>query len=478
MAGRSVSPGAALLRSSRMFSIPAPIPVPPGDHAAATRFYSPTATIAYPTHLTVTTTSSSRVNGDWGFKRPFPAKTTTKTTYPLIRVRQVDSAEHVTDFQSASDHAITLRKYQEMHLPISLPSGNSRDSFSQSTTPKSVFEEAGDVTALNEEQKIELANKRWKFSGPWLAGMTDGDFNRYLEKTARGKRSEFRAFLRKTLAAEITASQAQKAIEAGENEEPSKVTASDITDTQFTDYLRELRDDRMALYNLVSRFLDLAPIDLGIEYNYISRLTPGKERVLERGSPYGANGPPITHPSAGISYLRTRNFQENHPIYGPQQYHAPVKGRVVKPSGGGNFWPSIGVAGFIASTPSGDSVFNAKAQRLQGKFKKTLHQIDLANSGGSKIYVDPYAATVDSYGRVCINIGEANPVAEVIQKELGGEATVLEDELRAMEVPEVPRNTNTPRSFSSRPGHRVSGSASSYGLGIGRHAHARRTREH
>ncbi|XXG99139.1 hypothetical protein Hte_005474 [Hypoxylon texense] len=470
MAGRGVSPGAALLRSSRMFSMPAPIPAPPGNYSSATKHYSPTATINYPTHLTVTTTSSSRINGDWGFKRPFPLKTTTNTTYPLVRVRQVDSIEHVTDFQSASDHTITLQKFQELNLPISVPPPVSYG------TPilTSPFEESGDVTALNAEQKAELANKRWKFTGPWLAGMTDGDFNRFLEKEVRGRRSEFRAFLRENLAAEMTADQARKAREAGETAEPPTISAGDITDEEFMDHLRELRQDRMALYNLVGRFLDLAPVDLDTEYRMVGTMAPGRPRVLDRGSPYGANGPPITHPSAGISYLRTRNFQENHPIYGPQKDHPPVKARVLKPTHfrTGNFRPSIGVAGFVVSPTVQDTMFNATKGWSPSKFVKALHEIELEERGGSKLYVQPTMATVDSSGRVCISISETSPESEVVQKEMVGEGSVFDQVVKEIETPQVPRNpmnaSGSP-GFSAplgqrRPGSLRDGNARNYGF--------------
>ncbi|KAI8961607.1 mitochondrial ribosomal protein MRP51 [Daldinia sp. FL1419] len=465
MAGRSVSPGAALLRSSRMFSMPTPIPGPPGDLSSATKHYSPTSTIHFPTHLTVTTTASSRVNGDWGFKRPFPLKTTTNTTHPLARVRQVDSIEQVTDFQSASDHTITLRKYQELNLPISVPIANALDTYSAVKYTKSVFEEDADVTALNDEQKVELANKRWKFTGPWLAGMTDGDFKKFLEKKVRSKRTEFRAFLKKVLAAELSEKQA---LNASENAQPPPVTADEIADDQLVDYLKELRQDRMTLYNLVSRFLDLAPVDLGTELQLLGRLAPGKKKEFARGSPYGATGPPITHPSAGLSYLRTRNFQENHPIYGPQLHHAPVKARVLKPTSKStnNYKPSIGVAGFIGSTPAGDTAFNSSKQRSLSKFNAALHNLDLETYGGSKVYVQPEMASVDSAGRVLINLGEPNEQSQMVQKELVGEGTVFDELVKKSQAPPIPRNPRETGSFSARPGSsRIPGSASSYGLG-------------
>ncbi|KAI0888867.1 mitochondrial ribosomal protein MRP51 [Annulohypoxylon maeteangense] len=466
MAGRSVSPGAALLRTSRMFSMPPPIPSPTGDYSSATKHYSPSATIPFPTHLAVTTTSSSRLAGDWGFKRPFPLKTTTDTTYPLVRVKKVDSIEQVTDFDSASDHVITLRKYQEMALPVSVPA------VSASRYHKSVFEEDSDVTALDDEKKKEMVNKRWKFTGPWLAGMTDGDFSRFLEKTVRGRRIEFRAFLRETLAAEMTTDQAKAAREAGEPE-PPKVTASEISEQQLNDFMRVLRVERMTLYNLVSQFLDLAPVDVDVSLRLLGKFMPGSAKEFENGSPYGISGPPITHPSAGISYLRTRSFLENHTLYGPQKHHAPIQARILKPTNLAtqNFRPSIGVAGFVANTTNADTAFNAVRGRGTTKFQKQLFGFELEKRGGSKVYVDLSSATIDSFGKIIINVDESSSESEVVQKELAGELAEGESVLehlvrareRAQERSQIPLN---PRSGLSGMNsyNRLQGSASNYGL--------------
>ncbi|KAI1470802.1 mitochondrial ribosomal protein MRP51 [Daldinia caldariorum] len=466
MAGRSVSPGAALLRSSRMFSMPAPIPPPPGDFSSATRHYSPTSTIPFPTHLTVTTTASSRVTGDWGFKRPLPLRTTTKTTYPLARVRQVDSVEQVTDFQSASDHTVTLWKYQEMNLPITVPIANAQDTFSTTKHLKSVFEEDSDLTALDDKQKVELVNKRWKFTGPWLAGMTNGDFKKFIEKKVRNRRADFRAFLKKIFAAEMSQKRAREAEAAGEPV-PPEVSVDEISEDELTEYLRKLRQDRMTLYNLVSRFLDLAPVDLQTSLSMLGQLAPGTRLELARGSPYGADGPPITHPSAGLSYLRTRNFQENHALYGPQLNHAPVKARVLKPTNftTNSFNPSIGVAGFVASMPTGDTSFNTSKQRNLSEFNSALHKLDLEKYGGSKVYVQPHMATVNSAGRILVNVEEANSESQLVQKELVGEGTIYDDLVKKGEIPQIPRNPRYTGSFSARPGSRIPGNAGNYGLG-------------
>src|ERR1700710_1203320 len=125
MASRGVSPGGALLRASRIFSIPPPLPRPASDLSSIAIFNSETATLPHPIHLTITTPQTSLARGDWGFKRPLPLRSTTRTSTPLIRVHSIDTYEHITEFGSASDHAINLQKWQEMGVPLTIPNSSS-----------------------------------------------------------------------------------------------------------------------------------------------------------------------------------------------------------------------------------------------------------------------------------------------------------------------------------------------------------------
>ncbi|KAI3318653.1 hypothetical protein HD806DRAFT_540000 [Xylariaceae sp. AK1471] len=460
MAARSVSPGAALLRSSRMFSMPTPIPAAPGDYSSATKHHSATATIPYPTHLTITTPSTSRINGDWGFKRPLPLKTTIKQTYPLVRIRQVDSTEHVTDFRSASDHTMTLKKFQELNLPISVPSEKI------SRQPRSVFEEDGDVTAIEPDQAKATENKRWKFKGPWLAGMTDGEFNKWLEKNVRTKRNEFRAYLKEVYAKDLTEEQRAGAIR-DDLPVPPEVKASDITEDQLVEYLRDIRQDRLVLFRHVSRFLDLAP--LTTETEYLSSMKLYRPQPFDNENPYGTNGPPITHPSAGLSYLRTPNFMDNHPIYGPQKHHPVVKARILKPRnvGTGVHEPVIGVAGFVADRPLEQRILGSAAS-LNSPRGRALGQLDLERHGGSKLYYKLDSASIDSGGRVRIGVSEPGhlTVGESVVKELLGETTekyeVYSKSMQSNAPTELPRN---PRSQGLQRRSQIYGSRESYGLG-------------
>ena len=468
-ATRNVSPGAALLRASRMFSMPTPISAASGDFSSATKHHSPTATLPHPTHLAVTTPFSSRLTGDWGFKSPLPLKTTLNTTIPLVRVKQVDSTEHVTDFKSASDHTITLEKFQELHMPITVPpSDTSYNSIGAAgfniETVKSIFEEESDVTAITEEQKETLQHKRWRFKGPWLAGMTDGDFEKYVDKEARGRRAEFRAFLRKRLAVEMTEERARKASEEASEVVPEPVFAEEVTNQQLTNYIKRLRADPISLYRIVGLFLDLAPLAKPVGYH---NMIPGQNYTFYPENPYRRTGPPKTHPSAGISYLRTRNFQENHPLYGPQLKHAPVEARVVMPRHppSGNANPVVGVGGFI-TRPDQNSSFNNFKSAMGKQLDRSLIEFDLETPGGVKKLTNIKDAYVDSTGRVIMRVDDAEAMAKVVQKEMMGLGNVSEDDLRGTTQYDAPPRRPT-NGLLRRGTNQRMGSSSAYGMSSG-----------
>ncbi|KAF9881715.1 hypothetical protein CkaCkLH20_00861 [Colletotrichum karsti] len=395
-----------------MFSVPKPLPPAGGDAAAVSRHLSPTATTPYPTHQTITTPESSRAIGDWGFKRALPVHKTIKSSTPAVRIRQIDSIEKVTDYRSASDHTITLQKFQEMNLPLSLPATNRARVGGLNNAPKSVFEDEGDFTTLEPGRPEE---NRWKFKGPWLAGLTKGQFDKYMRKNVRSKREEFRSFLKKRNAEQMNAAALQKALDQG-HEPPTPLTAEDITDEQLIEYQRRLRSDRVTLFSLVSEFLDLAPLQPPSFF---------KDRIdtAKRPSVYAENGPPMSHPSAGISYLRTAAFAENHPVYGPQAHQTPVLARIVQPRSTQQT-AKLGVGGFITEVPLGDTAFNARAFAGGKTTIPGIQSFDPDIEGGAKSFVQPQYARVDSSGSIQITVGEADTEAQLIYKELVGKADI------------------------------------------------------
>ncbi|KAL7807023.1 mitochondrial ribosomal protein MRP51 [Trichoderma aethiopicum] len=444
MSGRAVSPGGALLRTSRMFSLPKPLPEPPstnlhiGDHKSATM------TRPYPQHQSLTSPLASREKGDWGLKRPFPLKSTMATSTPYIRVKQVDTVENVTNFASAADHSLSLEKFQELRVAMSVPFNTDKKSHAASTRSemwhKSVFEEDMDFTDFKGGRGDD---RRWKFQGPWLARMTEGEFVEYLNKKVRPKRAQFRALLKEKLADDITTSQNKAAKDEGKPP-PPKFEARDITEAQFTDYLRALRNDRVTLYALVSKFLDLAP--LGQPVGIIHAFWAERDS-LAPDSPYGKSGPPPSHPSAGISYLRTSSFMENHPVYGPQGKRAPALARVVYPRTG-PIPPKLGVGGFVADAPSGDNEFNPKYNSRMSVGKGVLNGImhlDTTTFGGAKAYVEASTATVDPSGKVVLRLREADPEAQVIARESRGLTEIYHDGPTKSYVPSEPAKQKSTR---------------------------------
>ncbi|KAL1882825.1 hypothetical protein Daus18300_000463 [Diaporthe australafricana] len=448
-ASRTLSPGGALLRASRMFSLPQAIPPPPGDYQAATSYNSETATQAYPTLQTVTAPENFRQRGDWGFKRNFPMRSTAKTSTPYLRVKQVDSIEHVTDFASAADHALTLEKWQEMNvaisLPHSMPMGLPTSISSMGIKPESVFENKYDFTAIDKEKIEGSGQMRWKYEGPWLAKLTEGEFQKYIKKVVRPRRTEFRQFLRQELAPRLTQDAKISASEKGGDEEAAKVQElrpEQVTEAQLTAYLRELRSDRHMLFKLVGKFLDLAPIEDPEDSDMLGDLKPGQSRMLERRNPYAEYGPPITHPSAGLSYLRTTSFLDNHPAYGPLKYHPPVKGRVLGSSGDLYNKPgSLGVGGFVVGTKPVSKEF----------FRQQSRNSDPNVEGGQKAWAHIFSAQVSSHGRVMLHAEEVedrtNGESRLVQQEMLGEKQVFhkaaEDSAEDFRLPlRGPRSAN------------------------------------
>ncbi|KFY21722.1 hypothetical protein V493_07171 [Pseudogymnoascus sp. VKM F-4281 (FW-2241)] len=474
MATRSVSPGGALLRASRMFSVPAPVQRQASELASNATFGSDSATLPHPTHLSISTPPSSRSKGDWGFKRNLPLRSTTKTSTPVIRISSVDTYDHITEFGSAADHTLTLRKWQELNMPLTAPSVAVAGTYGPGnrTPGRGVFETDTDIT----ETGVDAANKdkRWKFEGPWLAGQTEAEFNEYVRTEVAKRRPAFRKFLQNHKADQDTKDAQRKAREAGV-EAPEPLKATEMTEEEMTGYLRILRQDRSELFRLIRDFLDLPPSpSVNTDYGSIAEslftdMTSGslsgktvkaEDYIQKSSSPYANTGPPKTHPSAGLSYLRTGAHISNHPVYGPQQDHAPVQGRVILPKNAavGSFAPKLGVAGVVVDIPTSSDYFNtstfghgrkrSNVERLPG-----LINIEPEKVGGSKVYLSPKSATIDSKGRINLSVTGAQNAAVAVL-----EGTV------STAAPQSPVDSGR-TSFQSAFG-RSSGAASSKGYGM------------
>ena len=368
------------MRNSRLFSLPPPLPRPSGTLTASQRFDSESATLPYPTQAAIETTPSSLARGDWGLKRSLPLKSTARTSTPVIRINgDVDSINHIVDFDSAADHALNLKKWQEIGLPAS-KAETPRKTMARPVTRtgqelpiphRSVFEDLDDNTEAGDDV---VARGRWKYEGPWLAGQSQGEFNHYTEENIRKWKGEFREFLRERLVQKVTGARRRAALDSGEI---TPARPAKISDAELEVYLKNLRRDDTALFPLIEEFLDL----------------PSAQRGSEVWNADGsADGPPATHPSAGVSYLRSSAHTPNHPVLGPQREERPIRGRVLVAQAPGRATALVGVGGIVSE----DS-----RMRLFKTYEKVgMHEFDPDVPGGAKISVHPERMSIDSQGRI------------------------------------------------------------------------------
>jgi hypothetical protein len=298
---------------------------------------------------------------------------------------------------------------------------------------RSVFDNKIDSTALRDTSD-EALDARWRFDGPWIAGLTDGEFATYVTKQVRKRKPEFIKMLRTACADAITKENQRQATEGGQ-EAAQSVQASDITEEQFSEYMKTLRHDRVELYRHIRKFLDLPPAPNSLlpgGNDWLSSVLDGtrespmdiKDVQPTSDSPYADLGPPKTHPSAGISYGRSSAHTFNHPQYGPQAKPPPIQARVVMPKGAGvgNFAPVLGVGGFVVDVPSGENSFNLRnsGSRQSGNAIPGLINIEPHKIGGSKGYVQLKSASVDAKGRVILKVDQAdNEAVAVLEGKVG-----------------------------------------------------------
>ena len=476
MSAARLSPAASLLRNSKLFSLPPTLTLPPQEASSETIASSDTATTPYPIRAAIETPRLSLNRGDWGLKRSLPLKTTTKTGTPVIRVqRGLDTPEHTVDFESAADHVLNLQKWQQLHMPVQYPSpvgpsydetkvhgvfNHTRDNTTNISNetwtgiwpsispedralrvPKSTHDEGvefmrskteeaeltGRQPPVNHERRAPAiqAVKRWRYDGPWLAGMTGMEFNEFLEKKVRKRRKEFRGRVEAQWYLDREAAARAKALEEGTLEESSSLHKDTIEERQaqpevsvsvkrlppmdeedYQKYLRALRRRPQIFGPLIAEFLDLpdGPKRPLTERTRNAVWEYGRDTVAS--SDYSNTGPPRTHPSAGLAYSRSRNFAMNDGTYGPQKNATPVVGRVLKTfrSGSGTS-AHLGVAGFVTpplnkDTLGGNGYFSAHASK----------------SGGQKVLVVPSVAMVNVEGMLDLHV-RAAPGTHVLEND-------------------------------------------------------------
>ncbi|KAL8775255.1 MAG: hypothetical protein Q9209_000261 [Squamulea sp. 1 TL-2023] len=448
MATKRLSPTASLLKNSRLFSLPPPLPQPSHDFTATSNFNSDTATLPYPTHASIETTQSSLSRGDWGLKRPLPQKSTANTSTPSIRIDDIDSIDHITEFESAADHTLTLQKWLEIGLPVSLPV-KQRGAFVANTTlntraipPTSVFESTYDNTDSKDDQND---TRRWKFKGPWLAGKTEGDFNHYLERHIKQRKLEFRNFVHNRLLKEKRLECRRKAQESGDSADDQV----EVAESEIDSYLKQLRHDEVRLYMLVEDFLDL-PISVD----------PQQAEATFAVMMDSDQGPPKTHLSAGLSYLRTASHMTNHPVLGPMEEDPPVQARILRPQRTNavvkHYCALLGVGGVTAEDSTMRTFHTDKPMGRPGK--PGIQSFDAETEGGAKMWVLPDRASIDPHGRLKLHTLRVSHADEAIYENVVPEPNV------GKQPPNNPAFSTMPRLDSPR--RSKTGSGLGYGLSV------------
>ncbi|KAE8350401.1 mitochondrial ribosomal protein MRP51 [Aspergillus coremiiformis] len=393
MATARISPTANLLRKSRLFALPQALKPPQDPPSSRVVSESDTATLPHPIRASIVTPASSLARGDWGLKRPLPARSTSaKSSRPVVRVKALDTFEHVTDFESAADHTVTLEKFQELHMPLSLPA---KVNYATSIVPRhqSPFESHVDNTDTSKGLG-ETGAKQFRHSGPWLARQTEVEFNTYLQKV-RNKKPELLQKLRQRLVEKRTAERKKQAQDNGEDLE--LLEPVQVTEEEFQTYIKSLRTDPFSLGPVVFELLDLpsppaVPSDrIGDKYYQ----SPGTKLS---SAEYAVFGPPKTHPSAGLSYTRSHALIYNHPKFGPQACQRPVEARILRPKGRFKGKTSKAIAG-VGGIAVED--LNAMAFVEQGAPPGVAY-FDASIPGGAKYWATPIRASVDSQGRLSL----------------------------------------------------------------------------
>ncbi|KAE8146042.1 NAD(P)-binding protein [Aspergillus avenaceus] len=430
-----VSPTANLLRKSRLFAVPQALQPPREPPTSKVVRESDTATLPYPTRASIVTPASSLARGDWGLKRALPAKSTSgRSSRPVVRVKALDTFEHITDFESAADHTVTLEKFQELHMPLSLPS---KVNYATSIVPRhqSPFESHVDNTNTSAGVD-ETGAKQFRHSGPWLAGQTEAEFNTYLNKVRKNK-PELLQKLRERFIEKRTAERRKQAQDNGEDLEA--LAPLQVTEEEFQTYLKSLRVDPFSLGPVVFELLDL-PSPPSVPTDRIGQKYYQSPGTKLSSAEYAVSGPPKTHPSAGLSYARSHALIYNHPQYGPQAYQRPVEARILRPKGRfkGKTAKAIAGVGGIAVED-----LNAMTFVEQGS-PAGLAYFDASVPGGAKYWVTPIRASVDSEGRIGLASYRASATAKAPYN--------IEDYKKPNSIPEIARGERfVPRLDRQRP---------------------------
>ena len=464
---QSLSPTANLLRNSRLFSLPNPLPRPVVGETvgAGITKASDSATLPYPTHQAIVTTRSSLARGDWGLKRNLPARARVlQSSDPVLRITQLDTIEHVTDFDSAADHVRTRQKWEQMGVPMMKGMQQMGTINRTASTPTSAFERRDDTTSYSARDGLdesglrlqalkdnmqarklaeshngspqqfspvtlppvsaEIHNtRRWKHEGPWLPGQSAEEFVAYTSREIGKRREAFNEVLIEFVKNKIYKTRQLAASQSGETPpfDPTEAHAwqkareeqwANISDDDVTDGIKALRKETAnnpvsskLVQELIVPFLRLPTIRI----KATTYQEDASKRDFEKLGFDQESAPLSTHPSAGLGYLRTKAYLTTHPILGPQLRTTPIPSRVLQArqtAFSKESYARLGVAGFVANDDQrATDVSSAKRNAFQNA--RDVETIDIVTPGGKKVLVNPQFGSVSNDGRIHIKIERA-----------------------------------------------------------------------
>ena len=304
--------------------------------------------------------------------------------------------------------------------------------------------------------------QRWKYAGPWIAGMSEGEFQQFLERRIEGRKGEWREYLRKYQVEEAIKQRRSRARDVGQ-----PLSAQDIeklkrhlrpTDADLDELEKGLREEHTSdpsnknlsstLTALLTSFLDLPTIPNSQSSD--PNMSKVKDPLLQHLAPtmIAEEGPPSTHPGAGLSYLRTNAIMENHPLYGPQKYRKPVEARVVRPrtaNGPNERNAKLGVGGVVAQDSA--SATYTSGQRIP-EDDKMAHQLDPNSEGGNKLWVETKGAYVSEKGHLHLQLERADRDAVSVKQ---GQVEAIHEDRRMLAEQNGTRGAGTEQREAAMP---------------------------
>jgi Mitochondrial ribosomal protein subunit len=317
----------------------------------------------------------------------------------VIRVNALDTFEHVTDFDSAGDHAMTLMKFQELNLPVSLPQSSKKGRQEYGRGHESPFEPRYDNVSGSEGSK-EQGAQLYRHSGPWLGGQSEIQFQAYLQQLRRRK-PELLKQLREQYVNKVTAERRKKAQDEGGLDAEHLNEKVEVTDAEFQAWLKDLRTNKRLAGAELTRLLDLHTLSSDIPSIMMGRTDYYEANATRLSSvDYAHQGPPRTHPSAGLAYTRSGAFISNHPSFGPQQNMRPVEARclIAKTRKRKHKRRAVLGVGGIAYEDETDS----SEDHLRG-----IEYLDPSMPGGGRVWVSPRRVSIASQGSISLEAARA-----------------------------------------------------------------------